>query len=54
MYKQYLEQVVPANIAFYHFIREKNYHGHIAVVRYVMVVGLGRKDQNVFHKLKSR
>lgn len=24
------------------------------VIRYVMIVGLGRNDENVFHKLKSR
>lgn len=44
---------MPANIAFYHFIREKKYYAHLVIVRYIIIVGLAHKEHNVFHKLKN-
>ena len=52
MYKSYLEKVVPANITFYHFIREKEYYAHLVALRYFMVVGIRNRNHNIFSKFK--
>lgn len=51
MYKSYLQKVVPANITFYHFIRQKEYYGHVVALRYFLVVGIAPK-RNILTKFK--
>lgn len=53
MYKNYLEKVVPANITFYHFIRQKEYYAHMIALRYFMIVGITHKS-NILSKFKHQ
>jgi hypothetical protein len=51
-YQKYLEKVVPTNITYYHFMREKEFYTHFVALKYVIVVGIGRPHAPLF-KMKT-
>ena len=39
MYLNFLQKVVPANISYFHFMREKDFYIHLVALRYVIKAG---------------
>ena len=39
MYLNFLEKVVPANISYFHFMREQDFYIHLIAMRYVIKAG---------------
>lgn len=51
-YQKYLERVVPTNITYYHFMREKEFYTHLVALKYVLVVGIATPHPPLF-KMKT-
>lgn len=52
MFHKYLERVMPTNITYYHFIREKEFYTQYVAIKYILVVGL-YQEQHIFLKMKT-
>lgn len=52
MFHKYLERVMPTNITYYHFIREKEFYTQYIAIKYILVAGL-YQEPHIFHKMKT-
>lgn len=52
MFQKYLERVMPTNITYYHFIREKEFYTQYVTIKYILVAGL-HQSHHIFHKMKT-
>ena len=60
MYCEYLRKVVPANMSYFHFMRENDLYIHYCTLKYVLEAGnagtlfrASGKSINVFNRLKT-
>lgn len=52
MFQKYLERVMPTNITYYHFIREKEFYTQYVTIKYILVAGL-HQPSHIFQKMKT-
>ena len=57
MYLSFLEKVVPANISYFHFMREKDFYVHLITMRYIIKAGHINKSylrrSHIFEYIKT-
>lgn len=54
MYCDFLRKVVPANISYFHFMRERDLYTHYCTLKYVLEAGhVGSLHPEVFSKMKT-
>lgn len=51
MYSSFLQKVVPTNITYFHFMREKDLYTHYIAILYTLKYGYLNPTQNLYTKL---